>query len=251
MANSKLILCILATLLFVGMGGCGGSGGETTVGEGTPTSASANTDIEATVTAKGGIAELPGVAKLEFPEGSFSKDVQVKMEFVEDVDEMNDYKNDIGDGHDGGRPAYSKMLKITVPAQPKKDVLIKFIIPEEFSKTLNQQGLSPVLCVKDFWADEIEKLDNYYCTFSPSSFTLENNILGTTLEPYTFTDERQNTHGVYEAFVMLGSQKDKEPTVKKNFSTSKANLGDSSINSCLGFLMAIKTCAAADLYGGF
>ncbi|OGQ44541.1 MAG: hypothetical protein A3H42_00990 [Deltaproteobacteria bacterium RIFCSPLOWO2_02_FULL_46_8] len=233
------------------MGGCGGSGGEAITGEGTPISPSVSTSIETIITAKGGIAELSGIAKLEFPESSFSKDAQVHMEFVEDTNELNDYDNVIGGVLEGGGPAYSKVLRIIVPEQPKKDAVIQFTIPEEFSKTLKQQGLSPVLCVKDFWADEIERLDNYYCTFSSFSFKLENNVLSTTLEPHTFTDERQNKPDVYEALVMLGSQKDKELTVKKNFSTSKANSENSSSGFCLGFLMEIKTCAAADLHNGF
>lgn len=212
----KVFFIILVSLTISACGG--GSGGN-----------SASNEPEFNIGSGGGSIEKEDVIGIEFPQGGFTEEAKLTITKLEDNDEF--YK-DIYEAtaimFDSGI-SYGTLIKVTSSAMPEKDAIVRYTVPEEFITLLGDSSRPRLFAQSyDIGADD-EVLDY----FSPLSFSLEGNILTTTLAPYYFTRLRNEdpTQGGYEAILLLASSP-KERVEHENSIGTKSIKQASSENEC-------------------
>jgi len=210
-----MVMVLIFLVSCGGSSGGNGSGGEEGSGE----------PVAMDISTNGGSVELPGVATVEFPEGAFENDTNVTLKESEVSETVIQMLDTLPTEYITGQP-YKYVIDILTPVQPKKEITIKYTVPDEFVQQLDAQN-EPVLIARyvQSGADE-EKMDD----FEDIKAILSDNVLTAKLPPWVFSNDYPDTNGVFRTTIVLGSN----PKEVTETSSSSKSFFLKSESSCSG-----------------
>lgn len=207
---------------------CGSPNDTGDITEGVSMHPNQSINVGTNISAKGGSIELPGVAKLEFPEGSFSKEVKVTMQEGTKQSTLDRYTASAV-MFDGGN-SLDKYLRITSSIFPEKDATIRYHVQTSFLNSLGADFV-PRLFVQMFQTGADDEQLDY---FEPLDFNLEGNVLIASVPKESFTALRSGNENEFETILLIGSSPKKRIQTTNSFGMKALVAKSSSDNICEG-----------------